>query len=344
MLTLKRSSEPLIHLLIWISFYTVFIVFVNTIGPFKRADGSLFLPVTSGTIINLVLFYGTSLVLIPRFSQNKKVPEFILLLLLLMSALTFIETITDKALFRYYYSDNEESFAAQFILNFVLNFIVASLALGYGFTRNWLLKEKMQQMLMQEKLTAELDLLRSQLNPHFLFNVLNMAFSSASRSGDERTAGIIEKLSGLLRYTTYESNVEKVNLEKEVEYLRNYIDLQKMRLPEDMPVIVRFNVKGDTGHCRITPLILIQFVENTFKHGIKLGRNSEIDIRIAVDGQKLEFETINPLQEVNQPKTRKGIGIENVKKRLSILYPDRHHLIMEEVGNSFKVKLIMDLD
>jgi sensor histidine kinase YesM len=340
-----KFREPVIHAVIWICCYLLIVQLIKTIGPFKRADNTLLMPVTFGTVINIILFYMTSVLLIPGFTENRKTGKFLILLFSLLLSLTVFETVVDKAFFRYYYSNREEPLFSQMILNLILNIIILSLALGYGFTRNWYRNEKIKQSLIRDKLTAELNLLKTQLNPHFLFNVLNMAFSSASRSGDERTADIIEKLSALMRYTTYESSVEKIDLEKELEYIENYINLQKMRFSEEIPVKVKFQIKGNISDCRITPLILIQFVENTFKHGVKLGVESEIEITINVEDHRMAFITRNPVfvktRSTGQNKT--GIGIENVRKRLSILYPGRHTLEIGNTGQSFEVRLLMNL-
>ena len=227
----------------------------------------------------------------------------------------------------------------------MIHFIFASIALGYGFTRNWLITEKKRQTLLSEKLSAELNFLKTQINPHFLFNVLNMAYSSATQSGDERTADIIEKLSGLMRYMIYESNVPKVEIEREIEYIRNYIRLQKMRLSKDIPVTVNFNVNGNPAGLRIAPLILISFIENAFKYGVKLDKQSEIDISLNFLNGEMEFRTSNQVfKGVNSiGEKNSGIGLKNTKKRLGILYPGNHTLKIENNGKEFTVSLLMKL-
>jgi two-component system, LytTR family, sensor kinase len=341
-----RLTEPIVHILIWLSIYMIMILLVKTIGPFKKIDGTIMMPVTFGTIINIILFYTTSLILIPSLSERKSTLEFLVLISALLVFLTFAETIIDSALFRSYYSDKPESFMAQLLLNLIFNIIILSLALGYGFTKNWIKNEKLKQGLMEEKLSAELNFMKSQLNPHFLFNVLNMAYSSASRYGDEKTADIIEKLSGLMRYMLYESNVKYIELEKEIDYLRNYINLQRMRFSEDMKVKVNFQLKGDYSRSRIAPLILIQFIENAFKFGVKFEQESEILVSLNIMNNNLEFIVRNPVF-LNPSKTlneASGIGIENVKKRLEILYAGKHNLITENSGDLFNVRLFMNLN
>lgn len=342
----KKYLEPVIHILIWLSAYLVLITFIKTVGPFKKIDGTLLLPATIGTIFNALLFYVTALLLIPMLSARKKAWEFILLLALLLLFLTFSETEIDAAFFRYYYSSSRESFASQTIINLILNIVIMSLALGYGFTRNWLVNEKMKQQLQQEKLTAELNFMRSQLNPHFLFNVLNMAYSSANRSGDARTADIIEKLSSMMRYMLYESNVGRIAVEKEIDYINSYIDLQKKRFSDDMKADVNFSITGEYNGHVITPLILIQLVENAFKHGVKLGNKSSIDISLDVSDGRLSFTVSNPLfpGRDNSDNNKTGIGLDSVRKRLAIMYPGQHELKINRTAVSYEVNLLMNLN
>lgn len=342
----RKYIEPLIHLLIWGGGFLLAAMMIKTIGPFKKADQTLFIPLVFGTLVNLTLFYVASLVLIPRFSGNRKSREFIFMILGLYLILTLVETMADRLLFTHYYSSVRESLVSQFILNLTLNLILLAMALGYGFTKNWLKGEKLKQSLAQEKMIAELNFLKSQINPHFLFNVLNMAFSSATCNGDEKTADIIEKLSGLMRYMLYESNVDRVNLDREVEFLNNYIRLQKMRLSADIPTKVIFEAEGNIDHSRIAPLILIPFIENAFKYGISLDKPGEILIRLNITGKHLEFMVRNSINRLSAAPDKKnsGIGLVNVRKRLDLLYPARHSLVIDHAGESFNVFLELTLD
>ena len=342
----KRSLEPFVHILIWGCGFFLMAFLIKTIGPFKKADQTLFMPVAFGTLINLSLFYISSLLLIPRFSRNKRTLEFIFLILGLYLILSIGETFIDHLFFTYYYSSIRESFVSQLLLNLSLNLIMLAIALGYGFTKNWWKSEKLKQELRQEKLLAELNFLKSQINPHFLFNVLNMAFSSATCNGDEKTADIIEKLSGLMRYMLYESNVDRVNLEKEVEFLNNYIKLQKMRLSSDIPIEINFSVQGEIHQSQIAPLILIPFIENAFKYGISLDQPGEIQISLSNSDKQLEFQVQNGIYDSPSTFNKKnsGIGLVNVKKRLDLLYPGRYILNIEKLNGKFLVKLVITLE
>ncbi len=344
---LKRNYiEPLIHTIIWLAGYLAIILWVNTLGSFRSSDGSIFLPVTIGTLLNIVLFYTTALILIPRYSANKKTSTFLLSSISLWVGLTVLETSIDYFLFINYYSTEDEGFTGQLLINLLFNFIIFSLALGYGFTKNWLRNEKQRQQLKEEMLQAELNFLKAQVNPHFLFNVLNMAYASAAGNGDERTAGIVEKLANLMRYMLYESNVQSIELSREVEYIESFMELQKMRLSPEVQATVQFCVQGDHSKYKIAPLILIPFVENAFKHGIRLDQPSDIHIRLKLEHNTIYFDVKNSIANNKNELGHKtgGVGLENVRKRLALLYPNAHQLEISQKDDIFSTKLILQLN
>ncbi len=342
---MRKIIEPAIHVVLWITGYLLLLLGANTLGVFHKADGSLLFAVTIGTLINIVVFYTVSLYLIPRFSIKRKAALLIYQLIALLLVFTVIESLVDYLFFSAKYSTEDEPFGSQLIINLVSNFIMLSLAVTYGFTKNWLKNERLKQKYKEEKLSAELNFLKAQINPHFLFNVLNMAFSSATSKGDETTANIIERLSGLMRYMLYESNSEKVEIEKEIDYIQDYISLQKQRLSSDTPVEIKFQATGDISTHTLAPLILVPFVENGFKHGIKLDTKSFIHITLDVTDHTLNFRAENSTFNVEQTSspTHSGIGLENVRKRLAILYPNKHQLNISEEDDKFLVELQIKL-
>ena len=153
-------------------------------------------------------------------------------------------------------------------------------------TMEWFKNERQKKEMEAEKLSSELAFLKSQVNPHFLFNILNNICSLARKKSDETENAII-KLSQIMRYMLQDSKDEKVSLDKEVEYLQSYIELQRLRLPE--AVKIDFSTEGRTGLCSIEPLLLIPFVENAFKHGVSYQDSSEIKIRLVCRGQSISF-------------------------------------------------------
>jgi len=219
--------------------------------------------------------------------------------------------------------------------------IVVSTAVRY-------FREKQQfnlQELQQEKTKAELELLKSQVNPHFLFNTLNSLFSMASLKGDEETAEGISQLSGLMRYMIYDTKVDKISLDKEIEQLRSFIDLQKLRFSEDDQLEVKFEISGETNTKTVPPMLFIPFIENAYKFGFSLKQKCEIIIDLKVKDDKLIFKVKN---SINRKKTanpeHSGIGINNVRKRLEILFPDNHKLELSDNKTDFNVYLSFPLN
>lgn len=343
---MKKFIEPIIHSAIWIAGYILFITGSQTLGVFSKIDGTIFYPLTIGTIINVFLFYVVSLILIPKFYVHQKILKLLSQLIIVFLVLTLFESLVDFSFFTTIYSSENEPFGSQLVLNFVSNGIILSLALTYGFTKNWIKNERSKQKLKEEKLKAELNFLKAQINPHFLFNILNMAYSSATGNGDETTANIIEKLAGLMRYMLYESNSEKADINKEISYIENYINLQKLRMSSDIKTHIHFNVSVDVLSYRIAPLILIPFVENAFKFGLKLEKESIINIQLHLKNNVLKFEVENTnFTKVNpQNSIESGIGLENVKRRLELIYPNKYDLKISDNKDKFSVKLKIDLE
>ena len=194
----------------------------------------------------------------------------------------------------------------------------------------------------RDKAQNELKALKAQINPHFLFNNLNTIYSLASKK-DERTKDVILKLSDFLRYVLYDTTSESISLEKEVEIIRTYVELQKERVN---PLItqVTLTLEGNFANTNIIPLLLLPLAENCFKHGI--GKEpGKILIYIGFNGKQLLFTTENPiaLREKTSEEENGGIGIRNVEKRLNLLYPERHSLHLEEKDGMYKVELKVDL-
>lgn len=212
------------------------------------------------------------------------------------------------------------------------------------FTSSLFLIWQYAQMLIANRDAArnELSALKAQINPHFLFNNLNTIYSMAEQK-DERTSEVILKLSDFLRYILYDTSAETIPLEKEVEIIRTYVELQKERVTPEKTVI-QFVAEGKFEQASITPLLLLPLAENCFKHGV--GKNpGTIRIKISYDGKILNFSTENQisLREKADKEESGGLGIQNVQKRLSLIYPDRHSLQYHEKDGIFTLKLEVDL-
>jgi sensor histidine kinase YesM len=189
---------------------------------------------------------------------------------------------------------------------------------------------------------ADLQFLRSQINPHFLFNALNTLYGTALLEGSKNTAEGIQKLGDMMRFMLHENTLDFIPMEKEIGYLKNYIALQKLRIQTSPDIIIEDNIT--TEHCahQIVPMLLIPFVENAFKHGISLSEKSWIKIKLVCDDDGISFEVRNSLPQLagNDPeKEQSGIGIINVQERLQILYPNRHQFTYGVEADEFAVRL-----
>ena len=217
---------------------------------------------------------------------------------------------------------------------FYLTGFTAAVKLSKEWIRNQqLIKEKEKQYL-----ETELNFLKAQIQPHFFFNTLNNLYSLTLKKSDQAPE-IVLKLSELMSYMLYESNTPKVSLTKEITYLQNYLDLEKLRFGQRL--IVNFEMEGSIEEVSIPPMILILFLENSFKHGVKNNLNKiQIGISLKITGGFLFFEVKNPLEE-NASTGNKGIGLTNAKRRLDLLYGNNYHLDFLEKNNEFIVSLKM---
>ncbi len=194
----------------------------------------------------------------------------------------------------------------------------------------------------KEKVNAELSYLKAQINPHFLFNTLNSIYSSAIDENADNTASAVVKLSGMMRYVISEAHHEYVPLEKELSYISDYIELQKIRLGETVHLI--YGVTGSTAGKQIAPLILISFIENAFKHGVNPEEYSNIEIEIDIHDDTLRLSVLNnKVKTVNGNIVKNNVGMENTTNRLQLLYPSRHELVIKDDEKEFLVLLKINL-
>jgi len=198
--------------------------------------------------------------------------------------------------------------------------------------------QKREQQLQNEKLASELNFLKAQTNPHFLFNTLNNLYGLA-RKKDDNTAPSIMKLSNIMRYILYECNAPTIPIRKEIRIIEDYIELEKLRY--DDRLTVAFGVAIDNWEQDIAPLILIPFVENAFKHGAGESRfDTHLKINLQLSEGQLWFQVENPREN---EAVKNGIGLSNVKRQLELIYPDRHTLSIVPTNTTFSIELLLQL-
>jgi LytS/YehU family sensor histidine kinase len=224
-------------------------------------------------------------------------------------------------------------------------FCIAILAsLFHAYIRSILSKEKTVLQTQVSATSAELSGLRSQINPHFLFNALNSLYATALKEKSDKTADGIQKLGDMMRFMLQENNQDRIPLDKEVEYLHNYIDIGRMRIDESQGVEIRVNIQQPDREIYIAPMMLNPFVENAFKHGVSLQHPSWIYITLTLDATKLYFKvhnSLHPKKDYDPEENSSGVGLANVKKRLQLIYPNRHTLDIQQSDKDFFVSLTL---
>lgn len=229
----------------------------------------------------------------------------------------------------------------QFIIQSTISDLFIVLYIGLlRFAFNWMELDSHRRQLETEKLNAEIKFLKAQVNPHFLFNTLNNLYYLSTIKSDTAPL-VISKLSEAMRYMIYDSNHEQIELAKEIEYMRNYISLERLRLREGVPL--EFEVTGRTD-ILISPLILITFLENAFKHGVSNGNGAcWIKARLDVDETRLVYSIANSkVKSVSGPADGEGIGLKNVRRRLDLFYPGKHQLDIDDREASWAVTLTIE--
>ena len=323
-----------IHILVWLAFLLVPLLFIESATGRERF-------MIMGWFLQLLMacyFYYNYLYLIPQFLLKKRIVAYFLMLilgLLIISGCNVIFITSTAELVEHHHPFNFWHTILFPVYPAIMAFALSS---AVRLAMEWFRNERQKKEMEAEKLSSELAFLKSQVNPHFLFNILNNICSLARKKSDDTENAII-KLSQIMRYMLQDSKDEKVNLEKEIEYLQSYIELQRLRLPEK--VKIEFSVEGQPELVSIEPLLLIPFVENAFKHGVSYLDSSEILIRLSANNQALKFTVENNIAKHLGEIAEKGsgIGLKNVMRRLELLYPRRHQLLIRDDGAHYNVEL-----
>lgn len=222
-------------------------------------------------------------------------------------------------------------------ITYVFFLLVFTIGTSVSLTQQWLRTEQTNKAIENEKLSTELSFLKTQINPHFFFNTLNNIYSLAIIQSD-KTATAVIKLSSIMRYILTETKTDHVPLENEVSFLKNFIDLQLVRLTDK--VTVHFEADNINPNTQVAPLLFIAFVENAFKYGVSTKEPTTIDITLANTANGIQFTVRNTIVNAeNAIHETTGIGINNVKRRLDLLYPGKHQLQVTDTGEVFTVSL-----
>lgn len=276
----------------------------------------------------MLVFYTNYLLLIDHFLFSKHTWKFflsnVLLIAFMMGAVHVLFQVLPHPDWEHPRPEREwQEVVGFFIINAMLYFLVAGLSVAIKVTGSWYEMETVRRELEKNHTEAELQNLKSQLNPHFLFNTLNNIYSLISFS-PERAQEAVHDLSRLLRYVLYESCQPLVPLEKELDFIRNYVELMRIRLPEHARLTTR--IAAAHPDALVAPLLFISLIENAFKHGVSNNNPSFIDLDIHQEGERIICTIRNSYfpKNTDQDKSGSGIGLLNLRRRLELLYPNRH--------------------
>jgi hypothetical protein len=338
----KKRNKILIQAIAW--FLILLIPMASTYNAIRSIkvfdDFMFYMPLFSTSLLFIVIFYVNLNYLIPRFLFKKRIKVYILLCLLCV-VIAFMLPPLILAVTNHPFGDPLEKdpifqIIRPIVFANILLLFVLSFATSIGFSIN----DRLQQA-EEEKLSSRLLFLKTQIHPHFLFNILNSIYSYTIIKAPD-AADMVDKLATMMRYTLKETQQDYVDLDKELLFIENYIALQKVRYKD--AVSISYESENISHHDQIAPLILMPFIENAFKHGVNAEEDSRISISIFKHPTHLELLVINNKVSVLQPEDEKsGIGIENTRSRLDMLYPERYTLDITDSNNTYQVHLKLKL-
>jgi hypothetical protein len=342
MLKIKTSIwQTLIHILLWVLFYGLLLYPFISEGRLVPPD--LYLRLFLATLF----FYFNYYYLIPKLLLKKKTWAYIVITLLLIvffgafinlfAAHFFIEIVHENS--NIPSGPDQQEFRKIFMSAITLGvpIIVSSLLRVYI---EWKKNEDLRKIIENEKVNSELQFLKTQLNPHFLFNSLNAIYSLSVKKSDKASEAIIN-LSELMRYMLYEADKDLVLLTREIEYIKNYVQLQRLRLSDSKNVILK--ISGEHSRVAMPPLLFISFIENAFKYGTDFKGITNVKINLTIFPDAIHFIVINKIGSFKKEEDSSGVGLQNVRNRLNLLYPHSHDLIVENDGESYCVRLTIKI-
>ncbi len=345
------TSSTFVRILSHIVFWVSYIVFFFLQYKFFSKDFDAVASISSlslTALVDIIAAYFTVYFLFPKFLFKKK--YFLFISIFLLSAIVAI--ILQRVLLYYitipvFYSEGIDKIKSFWHINpfysFVNIYSVVGLFAVIKLVKYWYQNQQSKIELENKNKTSELALLRTQLNPHFLFNTLNNIDTLISIDQEKASDAVI-KLSEIMRFVLYEANSDRISLDKEISYLESYISLQQLRLKNQF--FVKFTNDIDCNGLKIAPMLFIPFVENAFKHGLKNIVAPGIEITLNCKDGNINFEVVNRygLHEIQNKDATSGIGLANTKKRLELLYPNKHMLEIRKSSGIYKVNLSISQD
>lgn len=305
------------------------------------------------TLLCIITFYFNYFFLIDRYLFRKKTFAYIVLSLLTAIVMVMLMVVIQYLFFVHNpdfpekhghdeHFHDELFFIGSITREFAMIILTTGLSVALKFSMRWAKIEKMKEKVISEQREMELRNLKNQLNPHFLFNTLNNIYALIEIDKD-KAQQTVHELSKLLRYTLYENNKKEVTLDKELNFMRSYIELMRLRFGSNVKLTVDIP-EENVSHLKIAPLMFISMVENAFKHGVSSTKPSEISIKMTVNGNVVRCHVENShFPKPESDKSGSGIGLSNLSRQLSLLYEGRHSFQSGVVGDKYVSDLQIEL-
>lgn len=332
-----RYSIP-IHILFWMVFLTALVIL-------DRKELDIVTNLMSNFVLTIFfagIAYVNILYLIPHYLFTRKTFLYVVFLIMGIVLITPVYISIQLLIYRHY-PDKINLYYTNISSIILLEVFVAIISLLYAIIIDWMKKRSEVLELYTTNIETELNFLKTQINPHFLFNTLNSIYALALKKSDE-APDLILKLSEIMRYMLYDCNEDSVPLDQEINYLKNYLDLEKFRKGNNNKIV--FTVEGDPEGKSVAPLLFITFVENAFKHGVNNVDRGYVKIHFRILENRLYFEMENSVSpQIHLYKLQSGsggIGLENVKRRLKLIYPGQHNLEIIKNIDTFRVELTIN--
>jgi len=340
-----KISEPTVHFIIWLIVSTV-VFFMKPLHmqPLTYGDGSMLIILGLGTAINIGIFYLTAFRWLPLWQKQGWRAQSLLEPVAVLVVGVAIKFGVLAGVIAWFYPGSklpEDVLPLLPIMSGFMSSMFIVFGANYRLVRDRIEYERVRKELEHRRTLSELAFLKTQVNPHFLFNTLNNLYGLATREGAEATGDAILKLADMMRYMLHETGEDFLPLDQEIDCLKNYVELQKLRIPKGRDVIVDFKIEGQVELERTPPMMLIPLVENAFKYGISFKNPSEILMSLKVEEEGVRFRVENTVhhKEHNLEHQPGGIGLENLERRLGLIYPNGQHFRYGEENGRFTAEL-----
>jgi len=331
---MKKNTVIISHIIVWVLLISLDLVTLLAYDDANSAK-TMFYDLIVDFICVIIAFYICYFFIAPRFLKKEKTLLYIIILIIFNFLYSLPLTIFVE--YTHFFALDwikKYSFGSLLMQNYSMCFAYSLIGTMFWFTINLFKESQKQKELEKQKLNNELGLLKSQINPKFLFDTLETVKRLINTNPSKASYGII-KLSEIMRYMLYEANEEFVSLDSEIIYIKNYIEIQKLTLK--YPEKIKFYIEGNTSNKSIPPIMLIHFIENSFKHANIEDDCQDILIYIKISENEIDFITENYIN-IDSVYIEGG-GIKNIKKRLNLLFPDNYNLFIKNEDNKFYVNL-----